>query len=115
MKPQNNRKQQATNKLLDMFYTHSNLQHKIIKENSEIDPDDIDRLEEILNEIKDLVEESQGLIPRDSIVYKRATAYWIPHILGALDKDNEYLCRSMITMSDSIKELRDASNTKQNE
>ena len=67
--------------------------------------EDIDRLEEIRDEIKTLVDEARRLV-RGTIDGKAAEAYWVPHILGALDDDHEFLGGSMTTMQDSIEALR---------
>ena len=62
-----------------------------------------ERLSEIKEEIKELAREARNLLPRDSMTRKRAESYWFPHILGALDNDNDYLGgSSMITMAETI-------------
>lgn len=66
------------------------------------------RLEQIRDEIKELVYEAKQLMRDEGgIAYERAKSYWVPHILGALDKENEYCGGSMINMQDSIDELPD--------
>jgi hypothetical protein len=62
------------------------------------------RLQEIIEEIKELVGEAEEMVAGTS-EEASAGAYWIPHILGALDKDHGYLGGSMQTMQDSINEL----------
>ena len=69
-------------------------------------PDQIERLAEIRDEIKALVDEASRIV-RETIERKTAEAYWIPHILGALDDDHEYLGGSMQTMQDTIDALED--------
>lgn len=65
--------------------------------------DRVERLDDIKEEIKELISEAQALLPK-GIIRKRAEAYWIGHILGALDQDSDY---SMTTMADSIEEIRE--------
>ena len=65
----------------------------------------IERLEEIRDEIKDLVREARGLV-NGTKEKKAAEAYWIAHVLGALDDDHGYLGGSMTTMQDTIDALR---------
>ena len=67
--------------------------------------EDVRRFEEIRDEIKELVYEARGMLPRNSIEYERAKSYWIPHILMALDSDHDYLGGSMFTMQDTINDL----------
>lgn len=64
----------------------------------------VDRLLEIKDEIKELVGEAQEIV-KGTRAEVRATAYWYPHILLALDKESEYLGASMCTMQDTIDEL----------
>ena len=66
---------------------------------------DIDQLEETRDEIKDLVGEARRIV-RGTIEGNAAESYWIPHILGALDDDHDYLGGSMTTMQDTIEALR---------
>jgi hypothetical protein len=69
---------------------------------------DLERLEEIKDEIKDLVDEARALV--SGTAERRTTeAYWIAHILGALDEDHEFLGGSMTTMQDTIDALREES------
>lgn len=70
-----------------------------------MDSETIERLKEIKDQIKTLIYEAKDLIPHDTMAYKRFTSYPLPHILGALDKDNEYLGGSMINLEDIINDL----------
>lgn len=82
---------------------------EIVKEELETpSEEDIERLEEIRDELKELIEEAKNLV-RGTHQYERARSYWIPHILGAIDKDNEYMGGSMINMQDTIDALREES------
>ena len=67
------------------------------------------RLEEIKDEIKDLLEESRRIIHfnGNKLDWERAKSYWFAHIQCALDKNNDYLGSSMFTMQDTIDSLSD--------
>jgi len=70
----------------------------------ELTTEDLERLIEIKDEIKELVNEARDTINSTSEA-ERARAYWYAHILCALDSDNDYLGGSMVTMQDSIDAL----------
>jgi hypothetical protein len=73
--------------------------------------EDIDRLEEIRDEIKELLDEATGILRRGGgITYERARSYWLAHIRTALDKDHDYLGGSMVTMQNTIDELGEDDN-----
>jgi len=67
--------------------------------------DEIERLNEIKEEIKGLVSEVQDMISDEGTIFQRAKSYWIAHILTSLDKDHMYMGGSMVTMEDTINEL----------
>ena len=67
--------------------------------------DDLERLQQIKDTIKELVYEAQDLLPRGTIEYDRAASYWLPHILMALDSQHDYLGGSMCTMQETINDL----------
>lgn len=73
--------------------------------------DDIDRFEEIIDEIRELAEEAfsivEGVARGDSVMVERARRYWYPQIIVALSNDHEFLARGSHTMSDTLKELQD--------
>jgi hypothetical protein len=71
--------------------------------------DDVERLEEIKDEIKELVEEAIGIVRSSGTrtTYETARTYWYAHILGALDKDHEFLGGSMTTMEDTIEDVEE--------
>lgn len=77
----------------------------VITEDEKVDEADVDRLEEIRDEIKELIGEAEEII-RGSYEYRAAKAYWIPHILTALDDESEYMGKSMTTMQDTIENLK---------
>ena len=72
-------------------------------ETNTIDGDAIERLCEIKDDIKQLIEEAMNLIPEPE--HARARGYWYAHIRCALDKDHTFLGGSMRTMQDSIDAL----------
>jgi hypothetical protein len=63
--------------------------------------EDIDRLCEIINEIKDLIHEARDIFA-DTNESGRFEGYPFAHIIGALDKDHGFLGGSFITMQDCI-------------
>lgn len=65
----------------------------------------VDRLEEIRIEIEELAREAVGML--DGITRERARSYWFAHIICALSKESEFLGSSMITMEETIEELRE--------
>ena len=65
---------------------------------------DINRLTEILWEIKELINEANDIFSNTK-ASGRFAGYPYPHIIGALDSDHSYLGGSFITMMDCIQEL----------
>lgn len=79
-----------------------------IKKKADVSDEGIDRLEEIKVAVLELIGEAEEIVRRgDNVVYARAKAYWIPHVIGALTKEHEYLGGSMQTMEETIEELRE--------
>jgi ribosomal protein S2 len=78
----------------------------------------VNRLGEIKEEIKHLIVEAKHIIAsvtdRD-VRYERARSYWIAHIEGALDKDNEWLGGSMTNMQDTIDEIEEDTEIEEEE
>lgn len=66
----------------------------------------IDRLLEIKETIKELVNEAYESIP-EGMGRNAAYGYWYAHILGALDEDSPFCGGSMIRMQDTIDGLGD--------
>ena len=64
------------------------------------------RFEEIIGEIKELLEEAIDLVPEGS-ARDRAKLYWYAHISVALDHDHDYLGRSMCCMKDTFEEIEE--------
>jgi len=71
----------------------------------------VDRLKEIQGEMLDLLNEARGLIMqafgRDSMIFKRADAYWLAHVKIALTKEHGFLGGSMCDFEDTIKECEE--------
>lgn len=69
---------------------------------------DLTRLEEIKDELKDLTDEADNILRSvgKGLTYTRARSYWLGHIRGALEKEKGSIS-SMVTMQDTIDELRE--------
>lgn len=63
-----------------------------------------DRLQEIHDEIRDLLEEATELV-RDTPEWERARGYWVAHIARALDDDHGYIGGTGATMQGTIDDL----------
>ena len=70
----------------------------------ELNYTDVERMQEIKEEIKTLLDEVTHMI-RGTSEEDRAKAYWSAHIRTALDEDHGYLGSSMVTMQDTIDAL----------
>lgn len=70
--------------------------------------DDIKKLEEIKDKISELLNEARQLIRNYPRAYERADAYWLAHMECALDKNSKYLGSSMVTMDDTISEIKNS-------
>lgn len=82
---------------------------KFVKENEDTDNDDrIYRLEEILLQFKDLLNEAEGLLKKTN-VYDSARSYWIANIKMSLDDEHSYLGRGGFTFKDTIDALQSES------
>jgi hypothetical protein len=66
---------------------------------------DKDRFEEIIGEIKSLVEEAICLVPSEGS--DRARSYWYAHIVTSLNKDHEYAAGSTCSMQNTLDEWED--------
>ena len=64
------------------------------------------RFEEIIGEIKELLEEAFDLVPDHE--RPRAESYWYSHISMALDEDHGYMGGSMCSMQDTLEEFDEA-------
>lgn len=61
------------------------------------------RFEEIIGEIKELLEEAFDLVPEHARA--RAESYWYSQIAVALDDDHGYLGGSMCSMQDTLEDF----------
>lgn len=63
-----------------------------------------ERLQEIKDEMKDLLEEAKNIVRRnaDSFAYNRAKSYWIAQISMALDDDHDYVGNAGCNMQETI-------------
>lgn len=76
---------------------------------------DVDRFEEIMDEIKELAREAL-MIAKDGKEGERAKAYWYAHIVGAVDKENSgYMGGSMIDMAATLEALRENEESEDDE
>ncbi len=71
---------------------------------------DTERLAEIKEEIKQLLEEAHDQIRNgeDYLAVRRAESYWYSHIRVSLDKEHGCLGGSMWTMQDTIDEIEES-------
>lgn len=67
---------------------------------------DQNRFEEIMYEIKDLVDEAFDLLP-EGFPQERAKGYWYAQIQTAINNDHEFMSSSMVTMADSVEDGND--------
>jgi hypothetical protein len=65
-----------------------------------------DDLTEIQAEMIDLLDRARTLLRGTGMAKERAEAYWLAHVETALSDDHDYLGGSMVTMVDTIQELR---------
>lgn len=78
--------------------------------------DDINRLEEIKDEMSGMLDECDSILRKYrkyGSLYERAERYWMAHIEGALIHGGRWLGGSMHRMEDTIKELEDLKEGKE--
>jgi len=66
----------------------------------------VDRLEEIQEQMLSLLGEAREIL-EGTRAYDAADAYWLAHVEMALVNEHRWLGGSMVTMEDSIEELRE--------
>jgi hypothetical protein len=70
----------------------------------------ITTMEELREKMFEMIEEIDQFLRRrygyDNLIYKRAKAYWLAHIEMALSNETGYLGKSMVTMEDTIEEMK---------
>jgi len=91
---------------VDLYRGDSDVEEsvEIIGEDSNENREIAEQLNDLKEEIKDLVYNAQNML-RGTDASDAANAYWIPHILMALDDEHDYLGGSMTSMQDTIEEL----------
>lgn len=62
--------------------------------------DTIEEFQDCMEQIKELVEQAYSLIPRGSVIARRAESYWYNQILGTVDGN-----ASMQSMYETLQEL----------
>ena len=62
------------------------------------------RFEEIIDEIKELLEEALDLVP-EGYVRSRAETYWYAHMIVNVTEDHGYMSGSMCSMQDTLEEF----------
>ena len=67
---------------------------------------DKNRFEEIIGEIKDLLEEALDLVP-EGMSRSRADSYWYAHMIVNVTEDHGYMGGSMCSMQDTLEEFND--------
>jgi hypothetical protein len=70
----------------------------------------VDELGEIQSQILELVEQARALLRRHQLqgALMRAEAYWIAHVTTAISNNHGYLGKSMVSLQDTIDEIKDA-------
>lgn len=66
--------------------------------------EDRERFEEIIGEIKELLEEAIDLVP-EGIAHSRAESYWYGNMIVNVNDDHGYMGGSMCSMQDTLEEF----------
>lgn len=75
------------------------------EDDSDVKQSAVDRFEEIMYTISELVQEAVDLLPEHAV--EAAKSYWYSHILCAIgDSYHDYLGGSMCSMEDSLETLQ---------
>ena len=76
-----------------------------------------DRILEITEEIRELLQEAMDLVRSGGtdLDRERARSYWYGHILIALGGDHGYMGRSMCSMADTAEELMEEEEPEEEE
>ena len=72
----------------------------------------VDELGEIQSQILELVEQARALLRRNELqgALMRAESYWIAHVTTAISNNHGYLGKSMVSLQDTIDEIKDTEN-----
>ena len=70
----------------------------------------VDELGEIQSQILELVEQARALLRRNELqgALMHAESYWIAHVTTAISNNHGYLGKSMVSLQDTIDEIKDA-------
>ena len=70
----------------------------------------VDELGEIQSQILELVEQARALLRSNEYqgALMRAESYWIAHVTTAISNNHGYLGKSMVSLQDTIDEIKDA-------
>ena len=70
----------------------------------------VDELGEIQSQILELVEQARALLRKNEYegALMRAESYWIAHVTTAISNNHGYLGKSMVSLQDTIDEIKDA-------
>jgi hypothetical protein len=70
----------------------------------------VDELGEIQSQILELVEQARALLRRNELqgALMRAESYWIAHVTTAISNNHGYLGKSMVSLQDTIDEIKGA-------
>ena len=70
----------------------------------------VDELGEIQSQILELVDQARALLRRNELqgALMRAESYWIAHVTTAISNNHGYLGKSMVSLQDTIDEIKDA-------
>ena len=74
--------------------------------------EDKNRFEEIIGEIKELLEEAIDLVP-EGLSRARAKSYWYANMIINVTEDHEYMGSSMCSMQDTLEEFDDEEKDKE--
>ena len=72
----------------------------------------VDELAEIQSQILELVEQARALLRNNEYqgALARAESYWIAHVTTAISNNHGYLGKSMVSLQDTIDEIKDTEN-----
>ena len=73
-----------------------------------------ERFEEIICEIKELLEEAINLVPK-GVSRSRAESYWYAHMIVNVTEDHGYMSSSMCSMQDTLEEFDEIEEEDENE
>ena len=70
----------------------------------------VDELGEIQSQILELVEQARALLRNNEYqgALARAESYWIAQVITAISNNHGYLGKSMVSLQDTIDEIKDA-------